>query len=128
VRLITEALKNGLERGHLTLARDGIEALEFLRRQGKFRGAHRPDLIVLDLNLPGRHGHEVLEEIKRDPDLKRIPVIILTSSTNEADIRKSYELSANCYVTKEADFHKFVENVRSIRAFWLDVASLPPGE
>lgn len=128
VRLITEALKNGLERERLTLVRDGAEALEFLRRQGKFRGAHRPDLIVLDLNLPGRHGHEVLEEIKRDPDLKRIPVVILTSSTNEEDIRKSYELSANCYVTKEPDLHKFVENVRSIRAFWMDVASLPPGE
>lgn len=128
VRLITEALRDGSEREHLTLARNGTEALEFLRRRGKFRSACRPDLIVLDLNLPGRHGHEVLEEIKRDPDLKRIPVVILTSSASEEDIRKSYELSANCYVTKEADLHKFIENVRSIRTFWLDVASLPPSE
>jgi CheY-like chemotaxis protein len=128
VRLIAEALRDGSGRENLNFVSNGVEALQFLRRRGKFRDAPRPGLVVLDLNLPGKHGHEVLEEIKGDPDLKRIPVVILTSSSDEADIRRSYELNANCYVTKAPELHEFVNHVRSIRTFWLQVASLPPAE
>ncbi len=125
VRLTEEALKEGKVRNNLHVARDGMEALEFLRRQGKYANATRPDLILLDLNLPRRDGREVLAEIKDDADLKLIPVVVLTTSSAEADILKSYKLHANCYITKPVDLEQFVQVVKSIDDFWLTVVRLP---
>jgi CheY-like chemotaxis protein len=125
VRLTEEALKEGKVRNNLHVARDGMEALEFLRRQGKFKDATRPDLVLLDLNLPRRDGREVLADIKNDPELKMIPVVVLTTSSAEADILKSYKLHANCYITKPVDLEQFVNVVRSIDDFWLTVVRLP---
>lgn len=125
VRLTQEALKEGKVRNNLHVARDGIEAMEFLRRSGKFAGAVRPDLILLDLNLPRKDGREVLSDIKRDPDLKSIPVVVLTTSSAETDIFKSYTLHANCYITKPVDLDQFVQVVKSIDDFWLTVVRLP---
>lgn len=125
VRLTMEALREGKVRNRLTVARDGVEALEVLRRQGKFADAARPDLILLDLNLPRKDGREVLADIKADEDLKRIPVVVLTTSSAELDIVKSYELHANCYITKPVDLDKFVDVVRTIDDFWLTVVRLP---
>ncbi len=125
VRLTEEALKEGKVRNNLHVARDGMEALEFLKRQGKHANATRPDLILLDLNLPRRDGREVLAEIKNDPDLKLIPVVVLTTSSAEADILKSYKLHANCYITKPVDLEQFVSVVKSIDDFWLTVVRLP---
>jgi CheY-like chemotaxis protein len=125
VRLTEEALKEGKVRNNLHVARDGMEALEFLRRQGKHANATRPDLILLDLNLPRRDGREVLAEIKDDNDLKMIPVVVLTTSSAEADILKSYKLHANCYITKPVDLEQFVNVVKSIDDFWLTVVRLP---
>jgi CheY-like chemotaxis protein len=125
VRLTEEALKEGKVRNNLHVARDGMEALEFLRRQGKHANATRPDLILLDLNLPRRDGREVLAEIKDDNDLKMIPVVVLTTSSAEADILKSYKLHANCYITKPVDLDQFVQVVKSIDDFWLTVVRLP---
>ncbi len=125
VRLTEEALKEGKVRNHLHVARDGMEALEFLHRQGRFKDATRPDLILLDLNLPRRDGREVLADIKNDPELKMIPVVVLTTSSAEADILKSYKLHANCYITKPVDLEQFVNVVKSIDDFWLTVVRLP---
>ncbi|MBV8758501.1 MAG: response regulator [Deltaproteobacteria bacterium] len=125
VRLTEEALREGKVRNNLHVARDGMEALEFLRRQGKYAKATRPDLILLDLNLPRRDGREVLAEIKDDPSLKMIPVVVLTTSSAEADILKSYKLHANCYITKPVDLEQFVSVVKSIDDFWLTVVRLP---
>jgi len=125
VRLTEEALKEGKVRNNLHVARDGMEALEFLRRQGPHKNAIRPDLVLLDLNLPRRDGREVLAEIKNDPDLKMIPVVVLTTSSAEADILKSYKLHANCYITKPVDLEQFVQVVKSIDDFWLTVVRLP---
>jgi len=125
VRLTEEALREGKVRNNLHVARDGMEALEFLKRQGKFAKATRPDLILLDLNLPRRDGREVLAEIKNDPELKMIPVVVLTTSSAEADILKSYKLHANCYITKPVDLEQFVSVVKSIDDFWLTVVRLP---
>lgn len=125
VRLTEEALREGKVRNNLHVARDGMEALEFLRRQGKHAKATRPDLILLDLNLPRRDGREVLAEIKDDPALKMIPVVVLTTSSAEADILKSYKLHANCYITKPVDLEQFVSVVKSIDDFWLTVVRLP---
>jgi CheY-like chemotaxis protein len=125
VRLTEEALKEGKVRNNLHVARDGMEALEFLHRQGNFKDATRPDLILLDLNLPRRDGREVLADIKNDPELKMIPVVVLTTSSAEADILKSYKLHANCYITKPVDLEQFVNVVRSIDDFWLTVVRLP---
>ena len=125
VRLTEEALKEGKVRNHLHVARDGMEALDFLHRQGKFKDATRPDLILLDLNLPRRDGREVLADIKNDPGLKMIPVVVLTTSSAEADILKSYKLHANCYITKPVDLEQFVNVVKSIDDFWLTVVKLP---
>lgn len=105
---------------------DGIEAMEFLRRQGKHAGAPRPDLILLDLNMPRMNGHEVLAEIKADDDLKHIPVVILTTSKSEEDISKAYGLHANCYISKPVDFDEFTDVVQTIQAFWFSVVTLPP--
>jgi two-component system, chemotaxis family, response regulator Rcp1 len=125
VRLTEEALKEGKVRNNLHVARDGMEALEFLRRQGAHKNATRPDLVLLDLNLPRRDGREVLAEIKNDPELKMIPVVVLTTSSAEADILKSYKLHANCYITKPVDLEQFVTVVKSIDDFWLTVVRLP---
>jgi two-component system, chemotaxis family, response regulator Rcp1 len=125
VRLTQEALKEGKVRNNLHIARDGIEAIEFLRRVGKFANATRPDLILLDLNLPRKDGREVLADIKADPELKAIPVVVLTTSAAEADIFKIYKLHANCYITKPVDLDQFVKVVKSIDDFWLTVVRLP---
>jgi len=128
VRLTREALKEGKVYSNLHWAKDGVEALEFLRHQGRFAGVPRPDIILLDLNLPKKDGREVLSEIKNDDDLKRIPVVILTTSKAEEDVLRSYQLHANCYVTKPVDLEKFIVVVQSIDMFWLTVATLPNGE
>jgi CheY-like chemotaxis protein len=125
VRLTQEALKEGKVRNNLHVARDGIEAIEFLRRVGKHAGAPRPDMILLDLNLPRKDGREVLADIKNDSELKAIPVVVLTTSAAEADIFKSYKLHANCYITKPVDLEQFVQVVKSIDDFWLTVVRLP---
>lgn len=125
VLLIQEALKEDRLFNYLHLVEDGVEALDFLRRQGQYATAPRPDLILLDLNLPKKNGHEVLTEIKTNPDLKTIPVIILTTSRAEEDIVKAYGLQANSYVVKPMDLAGFTEVVRSIGQFCSGVATLP---
>ena len=128
VRLTVEVLKETKVRNTLTVASDGIEALDLLRRIGRYTHAVRPDLILLDLNLPRKDGRQVLAEIKADLDLRRIPVVILTSSKAEEDIVKSYNLYANCYVTKPVDLEQFVKVVKSIEDFWLTIVKLPQGK
>ena len=128
VRLTREALKEGKVRNNLHIVEDGVEAIAFLRREGQFAHAVRPDLIILDLNLPRKNGQEVLAEVKGDPELKRIPVVILTMSKAEEDIIKSYNLYANCYINKPVDLTQFLEVVKSIEDFWLAIVKLPPGE
>ena len=125
-RLTREALKEGKVYHKLHWAKDGVEAMEFLRRQGRFKDAPRPDIILLDLNLPRKDGREVLEEIKSDDLLKRIPVVVLTTSKAEEDVVRTYNLHANCYVTKPVDLEKFMVVVKSIDVFWLTVVTLPP--
>lgn len=125
VRLTREALKEGKVRNNLYNAPDGVEALRFLRREGEHAGAVCPDLILLDLNLPRKDGREVLEEIKADPDLRHIPVVVLTSSEAEQDIVRAYDLHANCYVTKPVDLDQFIHVVRSIEDFWFTIVKLP---
>ena len=125
VRLTQEALKEGKVRNNLFVARDGVEAIEFLRRQGPHANATKPDLILLDLNLPRKDGREVLAEIKNDDNLRTIPVVVLTTSSAEADILKSYNLHANCYITKPVDLEQFVQVIKSIDDFWLTVVRLP---
>jgi len=126
VRLTLEALKEGKVRNNLHTVADGEEAMNFLRRQGAYSKVPRPDLVLLDLNLPKKNGREVLGEIKDDPDLKRIPVVILTVSEAEQDIIKSYNLHANCYITKPVNLEQFIQVVRSIEDFWLSIVMLPP--
>jgi chemotaxis family two-component system response regulator Rcp1 len=123
--LTIEALEAGKVANKLTLVEDGVEAMEFLRRSGKYAKASRPDLIMLDLNLPRKDGREVLAEIKNDPDLKVIPIIVLTTSHSDKDILQSYQLNANCYITKPVDFTQFIDVVKSIEKFWLTVVTLP---
>lgn len=125
VRLTIEALREGKVRNRLNVARDGAEALDFLHRRGVHENAPRPDLILLDLNLPKKDGREVLAEIKSTEALKQIPVVVLTTSSAEADVLKSYELHANCYITKPVDLEQFVKVVRSIDDFWLTIVHLP---
>jgi chemotaxis family two-component system response regulator Rcp1 len=126
VRLTQEALREGKVCNHLHVAADGVEALAYLRREGQYANARQPDLILLDLNLPKKSGREVLAEIKADPDLRRIPVVILTVSKAEEDVLKSYNLHANCYITKPVDLDQFLGVVKSIEDFWLTVVVLPP--
>ena len=126
VRLTREALKEAKVRNNLTVVDDGVKALALLRREGEFEGAPRPDLILLDLNLPRMSGREVLAEVKSDPELKTIPIVILTSSQAEKDIVSAYELSVNCYVTKPVDLEQFVTVVKSIEDFWFSIVRLPP--
>jgi len=125
VRLTREALKEGKLCNHLHVVRDGVEALAFLRREGKYTYAPYPDLVLLDLNLPKKDGREVLAEIKADPELKRIPVVILTTSQAEQDILKTYDLHANCYITKPVDLEQFITVVKTIQDFWFSVVRLP---
>jgi len=124
-RLTREALKEGKVYSNLYWVKDGVEAMDFLRRKGRHAGAVRPDIVLLDLNLPKKDGREVLEEIKTDEDLKRIPVVVLTTSKAEEDVLRTYNLHANCYVTKPVDLEKFIVVVKSIDMFWLTVATLP---
>jgi CheY-like chemotaxis protein len=124
-RLTTEALKEAKVRNKLSHLADGVEALAFLRRQGKYAAAHRPDLILLDLNLPRKDGREVLAEIKADDRLKRIPVVVLTTSQAEEDILRAYNLNANCYVAKPVDLDQFIKVVQTINDFWLTIVKLP---
>jgi CheY-like chemotaxis protein len=125
VRLTVEALKEAKVINHLTVLKDGAEALAYLRRQGAYAEAARPHLIILDLNLPKKDGREVLADIKEDDSLKRIPVVVLTTSDDEQDVLKSYNLHANCYVTKPVDLERFIKVVRSIEDFWLGIVVLP---
>ncbi len=125
VELVKEALADGKMRNEMYVASDGVEAMKFLKRQDQYSGVECPDLILLDLNLPKKSGREVLQEIKSDPDLKFIPVVILTSSKAEEDVIKSYNLHANCYITKPVDFEQFMKVVKSIEDFWLTVVKLP---
>lgn len=125
VRLIVEGLRDAKIAKELHVVGDGEEAIQFLRRQGRHVDASRPDIVLLDLNLPRLEGHEVLAEIKADPDLAMIPVIVLTSSSAEEDILRSYQLHANCFITKPVDFHKVISAVRSLESFWLGVVRLP---
>jgi CheY-like chemotaxis protein len=124
--LALEALEQSKISNTVSVASDGEEAMAFLRRTGKHAGAPRPDLILLDLNLPKKDGREVLAEIKADDDLKQIPVVILTSSQAEEDIVKSYNLHCNCYVTKPIDLHQFINVIKAIEDFWLTIVKLPP--
>ena len=126
VRLTREALKEGKIRNNLHVARDGVEALAFLRREGEHADAPRPDVILLDLNLPRKDGREVLTEVKGDPALRQIPVVILTSSQAEEDICRAYDLHANCYISKPVDLDQFIRVVKSIEEFWFTVVKLPP--
>lgn len=124
--LAREALENSKIRNTLSVVGDGEEAMAFLRHTGKYATAEHPDLILLDLNLPKKDGREVLAEIKADINLRRIPVVILTTSKEEEDILKSYNLHANCYITKPIDLHQFLRVVEAIEDFWLTIVSLPP--
>ena len=126
VLLTEKALQDAKVRNNLYVVRNGVDALRFVRKEGEHAGAPRPDLILLDLNLPMKDGREVLAEIKGDPGLKRIPVVILTTSRAEEDILKAYDLNANCYVTKPVNFEQFMHVVRSIECFWLSIVKLPP--
>lgn len=128
VRLTEEALKYGRVENRLHTASDGVEALNFLRRVGRHIDAPRPDIILLDLNMPRMNGRQLLAEIKEDSALKKIPVVILTGSREMDDIVRTYDLHANCYVTKPIDFEQFIEMVKSITDFWLTVVKLPQGE
>lgn len=125
VRLTQEALREAKVHNNLSVVNDGVEAMAFLRREGKYAQAPRPDLVLLDLNMPRKDGRAVLAEVKADPDLRRIPVVVLTTSKAEEDIVRSYELHANSYVTKPVDFEQFMKVVRSIEDFWLTVVKYP---
>ena len=126
VRLTREALKEGKILNNLVNVSDGVEAVAYLRRQGRYSDATRPDLILLDLNLPRKDGREVLADIKADKDLRRIPVVVLTTSSAEQDILRAYDLHANCYVTKPVGLEQFISVVKSIEEFWVAIVSLPP--
>lgn len=127
VRLTVEVLGNGKIHNNLSVVNDGVEALSFLYRNDNYSEAKRPDLILLDLNLPKKDGHEVLAEIKTDKQLRRIPVVVLATSKAEKDILKVYDLSANCYIIKPVDLDQFIEVVKAIEDFWLTIVRLPRG-
>ena len=124
-RRTMNVLKTGKVRNRVSWVADGVEAMEFVRRQGVHANAPRPDLILLDWYMPRMHGREVLDQIKKDPDLKRIPVVVMTSSDQEADVLKAYNLHANCYVTKPVNVTEFIDKVRELENFWLTIVKLP---
>jgi two-component system, chemotaxis family, response regulator Rcp1 len=126
VRLTQEALKEEKIHNNLSVVSDGVEAMQFLRREGKYAKSVRPDLILLDLNLPRKDGREVLAEIKKDDKLKAIPVVVLTVSDAERDVLQTYKLHANCYIQKPLDLSQFSKVVKSIQDFWLTIVKLPP--
>ena len=128
VRLTQEAFREAKVRNKLHVVGDGVEAMAFLRREGKYADSPRPDLILLDLNMPKKDGREVLAEIKTEKDLRRIPVVILTISKAEEDIIKSYDLHANCYITKPVDLEQFIKVVKAVEDFWLTIVKLPKSE
>ena len=123
--LTIEALQAGSIPSNLSHVEDGVEAMEFLGKKKSYAGAPRPDLILLDLNLPRKDGRELLSELKSDPELRTIPVVVLTTSKDDRDISQAYQLQANCYIAKPVDFEQFVGVLRAIEHFWLEVASLP---
>jgi CheY-like chemotaxis protein len=125
IRLTQEAFKEGKVSNEINVVNDGIEALAYLRQEGQYADVSRPDVILLDLNLPKKDGYEVLAEIKKDPDLRRIPVVILTTSEAERDILQTYYMHANCYITKPVDLDQFITVIKSIESFWLNVVKLP---
>lgn len=125
IRLTQEALKKNKLKNILHSVDNGVDALAYLRKEGKFKTRNRPDLIILDLNIPKKNGMEVLKEVKEDPILRRIPVVILTSSRAEEDIVRGYNLHANCYITKPVDLGKFIEVVKALEDFWLEIVRLP---
>ena len=124
-RLAREALRDAKVRNHLSWVPDGVEGMAYLRQEGKYSQSPRPDLILLDLNLPRKDGREVLSEIKADEKLRRIPVVILTTSQAEEDILRAYHLNANCYITKPVDLEQFMKVVKTIEDFWLTIVKLP---
>jgi CheY-like chemotaxis protein len=128
VRLTQEVLNDGKVRNNMSVVKDGMDAVSFLQQTGEYADAPRPDIILLDLNLPKKDGREVLAEIKDDSDLKNIPVVVLTTSSAEQDIFKAYDLHANCYITKPVDLDQFIRVIRSIEDFWLTIVKLPRGE
>ena len=125
VRLTQEALRGAKIRNNLHVAKDGVEAMDFLLQQEQSAGAPRPHLVLLDLNLPRKDGREVLAQMKADSALRRIPVVVLTTSEAEEDILKAYDLNANCYITKPVDFEQFIRVIESIQDFWLTIVKLP---
>jgi CheY-like chemotaxis protein len=128
VRLTKESLRDAKVHNNMAVASDGLEALAFLHREGKYAAVTRPDLILLDLNLPRMNGFEVLDAIKEDADLKRIPVVVLTTSQAEQDIIQSYNLYANAYVTKPVDLEQFIKVIKAIESFWFEIVKLPNGK
>jgi CheY-like chemotaxis protein len=126
IRLTLEALKSAKVSNNINVVRDGVEAMAYLRREGEYVDATRPGLMLLDLNLPRKSGYEVLEELKTDEDLRRIPVVVLTSSKAEEDVLRSYDLHANSYVTKPVGLQEFAKVVSAIEGFWLTIVQLPP--
>jgi CheY-like chemotaxis protein len=126
IRLTLEAFQEAKLPSHVSVVRDGEEALAFLRKQGPYAGAPRPEFILLDLNMPRKDGREVLREVKTDPDLKTIPIIVLTTSVAPADVAKSYDLHANCYIQKPADYDDFLELIRQLDSLWFSIVEVPP--
>jgi two-component system response regulator len=126
ILLTREAFEQNKIVNQIHVAEDGIRAMDFLYKRGEYASAPRPDLILLDLNLPRKNGREVLAEIKSDPELKKIPIVVLTTSSAEEDILKAYDLNANCYVIKPVGFDNFMKAIQSIRHFWFSVVTLPP--
>ncbi|MBM0104679.1 response regulator [Steroidobacter sp. S1-65] len=125
-RLTLEAFKEGKVINNVHVVRDGVEALAYLRREGRYREVRQPDLVLLDLNLPRKDGREVLAEIKADQHLRQIPVVVLTTSTAEEDIARAYSSHANCYISKPVDLEQFLRVAHSIESFWLNFVKLPP--
>ena len=122
--LTIDALRDGRVYNHVTLVEDGVEAMAYLRREGKYSAAPRPDLILLDLNLPRKNGREVLAEVKQDADLRRIPVVVMTTSDDEKDVLAAYNLYVNCYITKPVDLNQFLAVIKSIEHFWFSIVRL----
>lgn len=125
VDLTREALRDAKVVVDMSVMKDGVEAMAYLRREGSYAQAPRPDLILLDLNMPRKDGREVLADIKADPDLRRIPVVVLTTSQAEEDVLKAYDLHVNCYIAKPVDFEQFIKVVKAIEGFWFSVVTLP---